>query len=296
MRIFLLLAAFLFLGAFSESLCQEKTENLSKEDSLAGTRVIYQDEDQKILEDIFNKHGEFRGPTADLMLLLGSFFANSPYVEQSLEHEPEALVVNLREFDCTTFVESCLTVSRTILSGNPDFESFLAELKDIRYREGVVDGYASRIHYFSDWIYLNNQKDIIRDITQDLGGIPLSKEINFMSTHPDSYRQLTKDTTLIQIIARQEQELSRREMYFVPKDRIIDMEADLRAGDLVGITTGIKGLDIIHVGIIWRKPGGSVHLLHASSEFKQVIITEATLEDYLANNKSASGIMVARPL
>lgn len=296
MRIFLLLATFLVQGAFSQGFCQEKTGAILGSDSLADTRVIYQEKDLKILEDIFSEYREFRGPTADLILMLGGFFAKSPYVEQSLEHEPEVLVVNLREFDCTTFVESCLAISRTICSGNPDFEHFLTELKDIRYRNKVVDGYASRIHYFSDWIHTNDQKKLIRDVSQDLGGIPLSKVINFMSTHPDSYRQLSKDKELVEIIARQEQELSRREMYYVPKDRIADMEADLRAGDLVGITTGIKGLDIIHVGVIWKKADGSVHLLHASSKYKRVLISEDRLEDYLAQNKSASGIMIARPL
>ncbi len=55
------------------------------------------------------------------MLMLGNFFEDSPYAEHSLEHEPEALVVNLREFDCTTFVESCLAISRTIRSGETQF-------------------------------------------------------------------------------------------------------------------------------------------------------------------------------
>lgn len=292
----LLLAAFLIPGAFTESLCQEKHEAILRLDALSGTMVIYQEEDLKILENIFSDYGEFQGPTADLMLMLAGCFAKSPYVEQSLENEPEVLVVNLREFDCTTFVESCLAISRTILSGKHDFEQFTKELRQLRYRKSVVDGYTSRIHYFSDWIYLNNQKKLIRDVSQDLGGTPLSKEINFMSTHPDSYRQLSKDKELVEIIAMQERELSKRKMYYVPKGRIGDMEADLKGGDIVGITTGLKGLDIIHVGVIWKKPDGSVHLLHASSKYMQVLISEDTLEDYLAHNKSASGIMIARPL
>lgn len=302
----LLLLSLIILGYLPGSFCQEQaerkqTENLHegsllRSDSLAGTRVIYQDNDLKILQEIFSEFGEFKGSTADLMLLLGGSFAKSPYVEKSLEHEPEVLVVNLREFDCTTYVESCLAIARTIQSRNPGFERFVTELKKIRYRKGEVDGYASRIHYFSDWIHVNDQKGIIRDVSRELGGTAISKEINFMSTHPDSYTQLIKDEELVDIIAIQEQELSKREMLYIPKDRIREVEADLRAGDIVGITTGIKGLDIIHVGIIWKKPDGSVHLSHASSKYKRVLISTEPLEDYLAKNKSASGIMVARPL
>jgi hypothetical protein len=229
------------------------------------------------------------------MLMLGGFFAKSPYVEHSLEYEPEALVVNLGEFDCTTFVESCLAISRSIRSGKPDFEQYASELKNIRYRNGIVDDYSSRIHYFSDWIFLNDHKQLIRDITKEIGGETFFKEITFMSKHPDSYRQLARDTALVEIIAMQEQEISAREMYFISKDRIAEVEADLKEGDIVGITTSISGLDIMHVGILIRN-SGRIHLLHASSRFKKVLISEEPLGDYLANNKSATGIMIARPL
>lgn len=229
------------------------------------------------------------------MLLLGGYFGGSPYLEHSLEHEPEELVVNLREFDCTTFVESCLAISRTIRSGNLDFQEFTSELKNIRYRKGVIDGYGSRIHYFSDWIYLNNQKQLIRDVSQEVGGIALKKEISFMSTHPASYPQLAKDPALIEIIASQEKKISLREMYYVPKGRLTELESGLRDGDIVGITTSMGGLDIIHVGVLLRK-SGRMHLMHASSKYKEVIISTETLDDYLADSKSATGIMLVRPL
>lgn len=261
----------------------------------AESGVIYQEKDLEILDDIFSEFGEFQGSTAELMLLLGGYFGGSPYVEHSLEHEPEALVVNLREFDCTTFVESCLAVSLSIRSGTLSFQGFSSALKNIRYRKGVLDGYGSRIHYFSDWIYLNNLKQLISNVSQEVGGIAFHKEINFMSTHPASYPQLARDPTLIETIASQEQKISLREMYYVPKDRLPELESGLREGDIVGITTSISGLDIIHVGVLVRK-SGRMHLMHASSRHKKVIISTETLEDYLANSKSATGIMLVRPL
>ena len=283
----LLITIILLSGSFTTSHCQDNAG--------ADSTIIYLEEDLEILEEIFNEFGEYLGPTSDLMLMLGGYFAKSPYVEQSLEHEPEALVVNLREFDCTTFVESCLAIARTIRSGEHNFQQFTSELKNIRYHEGIIDGYPSRIHYFSDWIHLNNQKQIIRDVSREIGGSALNKEINFMSTHPASYRQLSSDSSSVEIIARQELEISSRQMYYLPKNRLPELESDLREGDIVGITTSVKGLDISHVGILVRK-SDRVHLLHASSMHRIVILSEETLEDYLANNKSATGIMVARPL
>lgn len=267
----------------------------SGNDTLRGAMVIYEEKDLQILKEVITKFSDSQASTADLVLKLGDYFLNSPYVEHSLEYEPEALVVNLREFDCTTFVESCLAISRIIRSGEPDFEQFTSQLRKIRYRKGSVDGYTSRIHYFSDWIYLNNQKQIISDISEEVGASPVTKEIHFMSTHPDSYRQLAGDPSLIETIAVQEREISTREMFYVSKDRVSAIETELKEGDIVGITTSIKGLDIIHTGILVRK-SGRIHLLHASSRYKRVLISEETLEDYLRNNKSATGIMVARPL
>jgi uncharacterized short protein YbdD (DUF466 family) len=304
---FFLFTIIILSGCIAKSKCQNipgengpadslaETLADSRAVSLANSGIICQDKDIEILGGAFTQFGDYQGSTAELMLMLGDYFAKSPYVEHTLEHEPEALVVNLREFDCTTFLESCLAIARSIRSGKPDFEQFTSELRNIRYRNGIVEDYTSRIHYFSDWIYLNNQKQLIMDISKEVGGTSFSREVSFMSTHPDSYRQLAKDRELIEIIAVQEQKISAREMYFVSKDRIAELEADLKEGDIVGITTSISGLDIIHVGLLIRK-SGRIHLLHASSRSKKVLISEEPLEDYLANNKSATGIMIARPL
>ena len=259
-------------------------------------KLSVEPEDGEILAELFSRYGDFKdSSTSVLMLMVGGFFEGTPYVEHTLEHEPEELVVNLREFDCTTFTESCLAISRTIRSGRLGFDQFTSELKNIRYRNGVIDGYSSRIHYFSDWIHINTQKQVVRDISREIGGASFPKMVNFMSTHPGSYRQLVSDTALIGIIAAQEVEISAREMYYVPKDRLGDLGAGLREGDIVGITSGIEGLDISHVGILVRK-SGHLHLMHASSRYGKVILSEETLEEYLDKSSSATGIMIARPL
>ena len=215
-------------------------------------------------------------------------------IGHTLEIEPEQLVINLRELDCTTFAENVLAISRTIKSENPSFENFAKELQHIRYHNGNIDGYTSRIHYFSDWIYENNGKGLVKDISRETANTPYPLKVNFMSTHPESYLQL-KDSKLIPVIEKQEKMISSRQMYFIPEEKLAGVENLLKDGDIAGITTKIEGMDISHVVLLVKKDG-RVHILHASSTANKVILSEETLEDYLKNSKMATGIMVARPL
>ena len=258
-------------------------------------KIVYQPKDKEILEQALNSlSSESYSSMEVLTMKTGIFFLETQYAEHTLETEPEQLVVNLREMDCTTFAESCLAIARTVKSSNPGFEQFTNELKNIRYHDGRIDGYPSRLHYFSDWIYNNEQKKLIFDVSKEIANTPYPLKINFMSTHPGSYKQLTDSTDFIPLIAQQEKEISDRLMYYIPKDKIAEIEDRLTDGDIAGITTNVDRLDIQHVAILIHR-GGRIHLLHASSSAEKVVISDETLEDYLNNNKSATGIMVARP-
>lgn len=257
--------------------------------------VTYQKEDEIKVDEVLDHFSDDKEATISTLLVsVGVQFQETPYVAHTLEVDREQLVINVREMDCTTFAEYCLALAGTIQSASPTFEQFAAELQKIRYRDGVIEGYPSRLHYFCDWIYNNEQKGLVEDMSKDIANTPLSKQISFMSNHPDSYRQLKENPDLVEAIALQEKEISKREMYYVPESMVSEVEGQLMEGDIVGITTGAEGLAISHVGILVRR-SGRIHLLHASSAAKKVVVSENTLEDYLVNSKSATGIMVARP-
>jgi len=256
--------------------------------------VVYLQNDKQIFEKILQQFSaEKNTPIADLVVKVGTFFKETPYVAHTLEIEPEQLVVNLRELDCTTFAENCLAISRTIKSENPSFGQFTRDLQNIRYRNGKIDGYPSRIHYFSDWIFENNKRSFINDVSEEIAKIPYPLKVNFMSTHPASYVQL-KDSTLIPVIANQEKEISARTMFYIPEEKLTEFEHLLKDGDIAGITTTQKGMDISHV-VILQRVAGRIHILHASSTAKKVILSDESLEEYLKSSKSATGIMVTRP-
>lgn len=272
--------------------CFSKQKNIIKDTG----KVVYLQKDKEILELILKLFStDNKTSTADLIVKVGSFFKETPYVAHTLETEPEQLVVNLRELDCTTFAENCLAIARTIKSEAPSFEQFTRELQNIRYRNGVIDGYPSRIHYFSDWIFENNKNNLVKDISKEIANTPYPLIVNFMSTHPNSYVQLKNDSTLIPVFAAKEQEISTRKAYFIPEEKIAETESLLQNGDIAGITTNIKGLDMSHV-VILQRVNGRIHILHASTTAQKVILSEESLEDYLKKSKSATGIMVARPL
>jgi len=267
-----------------------------KKEVASSNEIIFQPKDKEILEQVFEIfEREASTPISVLMVKVGTFLQGIPYVAHTLETEKEQLVINLREMDCTTFAENCLAISKTIKSKNPSFEKFTRELQKVRYRNGNIEGYASRLHYFSDWIYDNDKKRSIQSISKEIAQTPYKNVVTFMSTHPESYQQLKNNSELLPIIAQQEKQISERETYYIPENKIAELEDRLMDGDIVGITTGIKGLDISHVGIlVWK--AGRIHIMHASSKVEKVILSEETLEEYLKSSKSATGIMVARPL
>lgn len=226
---------------------------------------------------------------------VGKTFVGIPYVAKTLEiGETESLVINLQGMDCTTYVENVLAFSIMLKQEKKDFDSYTKNLETIRYKDGELEGYASRLHYFSEWIANNEKKGLLKDITAEIGGIENNKEINFMSTHRELYPFL-KDKENYKKIQESEQFLKTRSLCILPQDQIQDNEHLIRTGDIIALTTSIKGLDITHTGFASREADGRIHLLHASTGSKVVELSKLPLVDYLKGIKSNTGIMVARP-
>lgn len=231
----------------------------------------------------------------EIITEVGKSFLGVDYEASALDKTAEEkLIIHLSGLDCYTFLENTLVLSRCIKEGKTTFEDYQKELINIRYRGGKLNGYTSRLHYFSDWIYDCAERGIIKDITKETGGVPYKKIINFMSTHPASYKQLKDDEAAVKIIAGFEKEISKRSYYYIPKEKLSKAEPKIKSGDLIAVTTGIEGLDISHVGIAVKEDDGRVHLMHAPSPGKKVQITEQPLADYLAANKKQTGVMILR--
>ncbi len=261
----------------------------------AAPKIVVTDKDKVLLQEKLNKFSKMGNlSTGELILKIGTDFNETPYVGKTLDNDiEENLVVNLRELDCTTFVENCIAIARTIKNAHPSFETFTSELEKIRYRDGHLNGYVSRLHYFGEWITDNSTKGIVADVTHQMGGIKCPVLLSFMSTHPGSYPQLKSDPDLVIKMKLIENKVSAKPFYYIPKEKIAECENKFLDGDIIALVTRIPGMDVSHVGILFKKDH-HVFMLHASSAGGKVETTRVSLTDYLKTSKNTTGIFVVR--
>lgn len=230
----------------------------------------------------------------------------TPYVASTLEpaelpadidKSVEPLVVRLDGVDCTTFVEY-VTAARlarvSVISAEDSI--FTAALQALRYRQGKRGNYATRKHYFSEWISDAEAMGLLEDVTSQLPAAqPLQKKIDFMSQHPAFYPQLSQCEMLLEEIRKVEQHLSEQKLSFIPKQKISAVCSQLEHGDIVAFLTNKEGLDIQHVGFVWKPtPNVEPRLMHASSTQKQVCIDQRSIAQYARDQKTCTGIRVVR--
>ena len=240
-------------------------------------------------------------PMGRLMAIIGTSFVGTAYTPNTLDIPgPERLVINFRGLDCVTFVENVHALALAIKSGaaerldnRADVETEYEQiLRTLRYRNGVIDGYPSRLHYFSEWIEENARRQLVTNISKDLGGIIDSEAIDFMSSHPDAYRQLGSLETL-KDIQKIERRISERNRHFVPQDLIADIAEHIQDGDIIAATSSVGGLDVAHTGLaLWLDD--KLHLLHAPLAGESVQISQLTLAERITSIPGQDGIIVAR--
>ena len=216
-----------------------------------------------------------------------------PYVAGTLDgNDEEQLVVHVDQLDCTTFVETVLALSIADKRAARSFDGFKKALTDVRYRDGVLDGYASRLHYFSDWIRNNERMGFIKECTSETAcSQPKELWLDFMTTHVDSYLPMKKNPALVEVMAALEKNWQGTVVSYIPKEKLnlSPEELKIKDGDILAMVTNIKGLDIVHVGFAFWKDN-QLHLLHASSVAKKVIEDPQT--QYVSSKKTKAHIGV----
>jgi len=235
---------------------------------------------------------------------VGELAVGTPYEASTLEaylraggnpSRTEPLTVSLTRFDCVTLVESCLAVARVAASSRvPSWESFAREVERMRYRGGKRRGYASRLHYFSEWITDGEKRGLVRDLGAQLGGIEDARPLRFMTEHRSSYPALANDG-VFRAIGEMERGLDKRPRHVVPTSRIPEVVDRIETGDVLAFATSIPGLDVSHAAFAYRDSAGVLRVLHAPLSGGAVEVTRSTLPEYVSAIRSATGILVVRP-
>ena len=241
-------------------------------------------------------------PIGERIVAIGETFVGSPYLPQTLDPPgPERMIINLRAMDCVTFVENMLALAhfvgeapRTALDRPEEaMRQYQGMLERIRYRDGRLGGYPSRLHYFTEWLRDNEKRGILTLVTDDLGGVVDAEPITFMSGHRDAYRQLA-DQAAYDEIGRIETRLNQTPRVYIPKDQVAAVSDRIQNGDVLALTSTVAGLDVAHTGIaVWKD--GQLRLMNAPLVGKTVEISEKNLADRLAGIRSQDGLMVGRP-
>lgn len=206
----------------------------------------------------------------------------------------EPLTLSLTRFDCVTLVEACLAVARVARQlGEPTWEAFGREVERMRYRGGERRGYGTRLHYFSEWIADGTARGLVRDIGRMLGAVDDTRPLRFMTEHRDKYPALA-DPAVFQEIEAMERRLDRCPRRVVPVNKIPDATPRIESGDVLAFATEIPGLDVTHAAFAYRDQQGTLRVLHAPLSGGVVEVTRATLPEYVAAIRGATGVMVAR--
>lgn len=159
-----------------------------------------------------------------------------------------------------------------------------------------MEGYASRLHYISEWVVDNTSRGNIVEITKDISGArELVKTINFMTTHRDSYPSLQDDETF-EKIKSYEQGYRNHKTYYIKKEHLNgkDVLGMVQEGDLVGLVCKTPGLDISHMGMVVKNEKGELVVIDASMSAGKVILEPKSIVEYLRPKKSVIGVRFFR--
>jgi hypothetical protein len=239
-------------------------------------------------------------PLGDRTVAVGLALTGTPYQNYTLEidNHVESPSVNLRGVDCWTFFEISLGFARMleVKSGNYTPADLLAMIEIDRYRGGRCNGvYTSRLHYLEDWIYDNESRGLVVNLTRSLGGVPMrGRYLNEMSRDWRESRYLRNNPDLVPGMREIEDSIVRRTIYHIPKSQVPGIESRIQNGDVICISgMGPEGFTE-HVGLAYRDKAGVLRFMHASKDARRVIV-DVPLHSYLYRYRKFAGIMVVRP-
>ena len=164
-------------------------------------------------------------PVGERTTRVGLALLGTPYKNYTLELDDriETPSVNMAGMDCWTFFEIALGTARALKTPeDPTTQDLLRMIELDRYRGGTCNGiFTSRLHYLEQWLYDNQKRGLVTNVTPSLPGARrLKRDMKEMSAFWHSSRQLRANPSLVPEMSRIENQLSRRGIWYVPKSKV----------------------------------------------------------------------------
>ena len=218
------------------------------------------------VEQLLSKTKANRSAGSRIDILSRKFLGKTykPYPLIGSVDTPEVFTASLNGFDCVTYVETILALSRS-----STVAEFVEWLRKIRYEQGRIE-WGRRNHYMTTWIRNNERGRIIRHVRN---GVPAVTKERLLDVVPGLAAEWTR-------------------LQCVPKSFVPALKSHLQTGDLIFFASTRKNLDIFHCGIIVRD-GKRILMRHASRSSGGVV--EQNFDEFLKANRMA-GVIVVRPV
>ncbi len=241
-------------------------------------------------------------PMGERIIKFAREIHGTPYKSFTLEIDDkiESPSVNLDGVDCWTFFEMSLGLARMVGYEKSSYapSDLLRQIEVTRYRSGKCGGnYLERIHYLAEWFFENDARGTIDHITDSFGNSKKfsGRKIQEMTVLWKGYRYLRENPELRAPMKKWEDYVAAMPATYVPKDKVAGIESKLQNGDVIGIATVHDGGFCSHVGLAIRTNDKVMRLMHASTNYKKVVI-DKSISGYLNSFKSHAGIIIGRPL
>ncbi|MFZ4767098.1 MAG: N-acetylmuramoyl-L-alanine amidase-like domain-containing protein [Roseimicrobium sp.] len=241
-------------------------------------------------------------PMGQRVATFGMALRGTKYVGYTLEidNRVESPSANFNGLDCWTFFEISLGLARMIEVEKPTYtpSDLLAEIEWTCYRGGLCNGnYLDRIHYLAEWWYDNEARGNIERVTRAVGPtLPLEgRKCHEMTSLWKGYRYLRNNPSLLPEMGRIEARESSLPFRYIAKGDVKASEKNIQSGDIIGIVTKYSGGHCSHVGLAYRGHDGVCRFLHASADYRKVLL-DKSISGYLNSFSKHAGIIIARPL
>ena len=288
MRSYITLITLLIISTASASASQPIFEHARYHNEQSDTAQI-----TKILNSVSAMH---RASQGDIVAECAKAFVGKPYADNTLEGTPEMLTVNTDQLDDVTLVQNAVALALAIDENRCSWPDFIYNLKRIRYRGGLVEGYTSRLLYIADWAVDNIHRGILKNATYDFPRYAsATRSLDYMSQNADKYPALADEDTL----ARIKEIENGYKGYRFPYIKSIDLsnkevKSEFRNGDILAFVSKEKNLDYSLMGILIIGDDGEMRVLYASPQAGKVIISDLSLADFMKRNRQYLGVSVFR--